>query len=447
MAIVANEEKGTVTNDEITSLLDLAGGEDSVLTPSKEQNNVFTNTVLKDEKKLGDILNPEALKKLEEEKKKEEELAKKTAEDAVLKAEADKKAAKELDDLNLTVGGFPENTGDLEGETSEEKEVRVAEEKAAKADKNVTLKAIEALIKKGVLLPFEDEKPLAEYTDKDTEELLQENFNRYKEENKEEVTKEFFDMISSDLQYLAKYEIDGGKNIKAELKRLSSVVDIRTLDPMKEADQDEIIKLWLTETSFGTEEEISQEVLDIRDRKRSEEKAKQFHPKLEAKASEGLTREAGKQEDLKNKRIEATKKYSENVYNILVKGEVGGIKVGKKVQDMIYTGLTESQYASLTGRTTTKLGHLLEKYQVVEPNYEKMAKVMWLLEDEEGFEAALKNKGAAANTEETVRKLKRAESEKGSGGNSGSEVSDTAGKDGEKKNALKRNNKSIFARE
>ena len=52
------------------------------------------------------------------------------------------------------------------------------------------------------------------------------------------------------------------------------------------------------------------------------------------------------------------------------------------------------------------LGHLLEKYQWVEPNHELIAETLWLLADPEGYKSQIKNAASKQTVEDTVRKLK-----------------------------------------
>ena len=85
----------------------------------------------------------------------------------------------------------------------------------------------------------------------------------------------------------------------------------------------------------------------------------------------------------------------------------------KKVQSMLYNGLVQPSYPSISGKNTNLLGHLLEKYQFVEPNYQLISETLWLLQDPEGYKAKIMEKGATKSVEATVRKLKTEQSNKG----------------------------------
>jgi hypothetical protein len=63
------------------------------------------------------------------------------------------------------------------------------------------------------------------------------------------------------------------------------------------------------------------------------------------------------------------------------------------------------------------LGHLLEKYQFVEPRHDLIAEALWLLADPEGYRAKIKDQGTKVATEKTVRMLKTEEAKKISSSN------------------------------
>ena len=100
----------------------------------------------------------------------------------------------------------------------------------------------------------------------------------------------------------------------------------------------------------------------------------------------------------------------ENVYNTLKEGSLGELKIDKKVQSMLYNGLVQPNYPSISGKNTNLLGHLLEKFQFVEPNYQLISETLWLLQDPEGYKAKIMEKGASKSVQETVRKLKTEQS-------------------------------------
>jgi len=89
------------------------------------------------------------------------------------------------------------------------------------------------------------------------------------------------------------------------------------------------------------------------------------------------------------------------------------------------------------------LGHLLEKYQFVEPNYSLVSDALWLLADPTGYKSQLKSQGTNAAVEQTVRKLKTAQSNRQASSNpTGNRSSASRGP----KKTLSRNNNNIFKR-
>ena len=114
------------------------------------------------------------------------------------------------------------------------------------------------------------------------------------------------------------------------------------------------------------------------------------------------------QEMRKKKQQQASETYMNSVYETLKSGEINEIKLDRKTQSLLYNGLVEPAYPSISGKNTNLLGHLLEKYQFVEPNYPLITEALWLLADPKGYKAKLMEKGESVATEKTVRKLKTA---------------------------------------
>jgi len=101
------------------------------------------------------------------------------------------------------------------------------------------------------------------------------------------------------------------------------------------------------------------------------------------------------------------------VYDTLKEGKINELKVDRKVQAMLYNGLVQPNYPSVSGKNTNLLGHLLEKYQFVEPNYPLIAEALWLLADPTGYKSKIMEKGAQTAVEKTVRKLKTEQANSG----------------------------------
>lgn len=253
---------------------------------------------------------------------------------------------------------------------------------------------------------------LGSLAEKDIEELWQANMDNLKQEVAAKTPKEFFESLPDELQYAAKYVADGGQDLKGLFRALAQVEEVRELDPSKENDQETIIRSYLQATQFGTSEEIEEELTTWKDLGVLEKKASQFKPKLDKMQEEMVAAQLADQEARQQQQEEAAQAYMQNVFEALRPAEINGLKLDKKTQAQLYSGLTQPQYASISGRPTNLLGHLLEKYQFVEPNYSLIAEALWLLSDPESYRSQLTKQGKNAAVEQTVRQLKTEQSRK-----------------------------------
>jgi len=303
-------------------------------------------------------------------------------------------------------------------ETINELDNLIAQEEEAgnkgrpKVDKSGLAELAVKMIEEGTLIPFDDDKPLEEYTTKDFRELFEANFQERENQVRRDTPREFFEALPEELQVAAKYVADGGQDLKGLFRTLAYVEEMRQLDPADEYDQAEIARQYLHATQFGTPEEIEQEIQDWRDLNRLEQKANQFKPKLDAMQEEIVARQLAEQEYRKNMQAEQAKAYQENVYTTLAGGTIGGLKLDKKVQGLLFSGLVQPNYPSISGKPTNLLGHLLEKYQFVEPRHDLIAEALWLLADPNGYKNRVREQGSRQAVEKTVRQLKTEESRK-----------------------------------
>jgi hypothetical protein len=281
-----------------------------------------------------------------------------------------------------------------------------------KVDKSGLADLAYKMIEEGTLMPFDDDKPIEEYTAKDFRELFQANFDEREASIRENTPREFFQSLPQELQYAAKYVADGGQDLKGLFRSLAHVEEMRDLDPTDEYDQSEIARQYLHATRFGDAEEIEAEIQDWSDMNKLEQKARQFKPKLDKMQEEIVNRQLAEQEYKKQQQAEQAKAYQDNVYNTLAVGDLGGLKLDKKVQSHLYSGLVQPNYPSISGKQTNLLGHLLEKYQFVEPRHDLIAKALWLLSDPDGFESKIREQGGREATEKVVRQLKTEEARK-----------------------------------
>lgn len=253
---------------------------------------------------------------------------------------------------------------------------------------------------------------LGNLSEKDIDELWEANIDNLKSEIATQTPKEFFESLPQELQYAAKYVADGGQDLKGLFQALSQVETIREMDPSNDDDQEMIVKQYLKATNFGTEDEIEEEITTWKDLNVLEKKAKQFKPKLDQMQEKIVQSKIAEQEELKEQQERMAEAYVTNVFEALRPAEINGIKLDKKTQANLYNGLVQPNYPSINGRPTNQLGHLLEKYQFVEPNYSLIAEALWLLSNPEEYRQTLMKQGKNTAVEQTVRQLKTEQSRK-----------------------------------
>lgn len=281
-----------------------------------------------------------------------------------------------------------------------------------KVDKSGMVETFSKLIEEGLLIGFEDDKPMDEYSIKDWKELLQANFEEKERAIKEQTPKEFFESLPEELQYAAQYVANGGNDLKGLFSALAQVEEVRGLDPTDEMDQEQIVRSYLRATGFGNDEEIDEEIVTWKDLGKLEQQANKFKPKLDRMQESIVAQKIAEQEQMKAQQEQAASAYMDNVYEALKPSELAGIKLDKKTQAMLYAGLVQPNYPSISGRNTNLLGHLLEKHQFVEPNYPLVAEALWLLADPEGYKSKIMDQGKNKVVENTVRQLKTEQNRK-----------------------------------
>ena len=262
------------------------------------------------------------------------------------------------------------------------------------------------LIKDEKLVPFDDDKSFDEYTVKDWEELIEANLEEKANQVRRETPKQFFEALPQELQIAARYVANGGTDLKGLFSTLAYAEETRTLDVSDENDQEVIIRNYLSATGYGSAEDIEEEIEVWKDLGKLEQQAHKFKPKLDKMQEQIVARKLQEQEMRRRQQEQASQQYMQNVYETLKDGSLGDVKMDRKTQNLLYNGLVQPNYPSVSGRNTNLLGHLLEKYQFVEPNYTLISEALWLLSDPDGYKAKIMEKGAQKTVESTVRKLK-----------------------------------------
>jgi hypothetical protein len=159
-----------------------------------------------------------------------------------------------------------------------------------------------------------------------------------------------------------------------------------------------------------------------------------------------VARKLAEQEGKKQQQAKQAKMYTDTVYRTLEKGDLGGLKLDKKVQGMLYSGLVQPNYPSISGKPTNMLGHLLEKYQFVEPRHDLIAEALWLLADPNGYKNKVREQGSKEAIEKTVRQLKTEEARKITSSTANEQDEVRRGTSKQQPNTISRNGGSMFRR-
>lgn len=314
-------------------------------------------------------------------------------------------------------------------------------------DKAGMAQLVETLIKDKVILPFEgEEKKLEDYTMDDYKELIQMNFDNQKQQIQAETPKEFFESLPHELQYAAKYVADGGRDLKGLFRALAASEETKAISIDNEQGQEHAVRQFLLASNFGNDEEIQEQIDSWKDLGKLEEKAAQFKPKLDAMQEQIVQRQIKEQEQMKKQREQQSQQYADSVYDTLNKGELNGLKMNSKVQNMIYSGLVQPNYQSVSGQPTNLFGHLIEKHQYIEPNHGLIAEALWLLADPDGYREEIKKGATNKANAEVARKLKIEQQNKNAGGSAEPSGGQSRG-NSKQPTGLKRPAKGFFKRD
>ena len=279
-----------------------------------------------------------------------------------------------------------------------------------KIDKSGMVETFSKLMDEGVLIGFDDDKPMEDYSIKDWKELIQANLDEKERALREQTPKEFFEALPEELQYAAEYVAKGGKDMKGLFRALAQVEEQRSLDPTNDEHQEMIVRQYLYATNFGDEALIEDQIQEWVNSGTITKRASQFKPKLDAMQSQVLQGKLAQQEQFKVQQQQQKEMYMDNIYNTLKPGDLNGVRVDNKRQKFLWEELTTLKYQSLQGKQTNLLGKLLEDYQFSNrPRYDLIAETLWLLSDPDDYKDQIRRQAKNEVTQETVKKLKTEE--------------------------------------
>lgn len=295
------------------------------------------------------------------------------------------------------------------------------------------------LIEKKLIIPFEDDKPLEEYTEKDFIELMETNIEERSKDIETKVQEEFFSSLPKELQMATKYVVDGGTDLQGLFRALLQSNQVQQLDANEPSHQEHIARAYLHATNFGTSEIIEDQIREWYENGTLEKRAKQFKPVIDKMQEEVVNKQLQEQEKFKQQQIEKRKAFIDNIANVLKAGELNGIKIDKKRQEMLFNEMTTTKYQARNGFPTNLFGKLLDDYQWGDkPRYDLIAEALWLLAEPEEYKKAIRESGKKEAAEEVVRKLKMAQES----GESNSSMPE----DKSERRTIKRKQRNIFER-
>jgi hypothetical protein len=311
------------------------------------------------------------------------------------------------DDVQKTLAALDE---ELEGDDDDSKKPG-----RKKIDKSGMVETFSKLIDEGLIMPFDEDKNLEDYSIKDWKELIQANIEERERAVREQTPKEFFESLPNELQYAAEYVARGGTDMKGLFRALAAVEEVRALDVSNPDHQELIVRQYLQATNFGNgdQELLEDQIAEWADAGTLGKKANQFKPKLDQKQEEIVQVKLAQQEHVRQQQAQQKESYMSNIYNTLKPGELNGVKIDGKRQKFLWDELTTVKYESMTGRPTNLLGRLLEDYQFgKEPRYDLIAETLWLLSDPDDYKENVRRQAKNEVIQDTARKLKTEEARK-----------------------------------
>jgi hypothetical protein len=308
-----------------------------------------------------------------------------------------------------------ESIGDIlddpkeEEDEYEEDEVTSSTSKAGR--KPALIEAMTKLVDNGTIQLFEDAQDISKYTNDEIVELIEANISEKVNETAQKAPMEIFNQLDPKLQEVVAYNLNGGADIVNVLKNVTRSQEVSNLNPNEEKDAERIVREWLRETNFGTDDEIEDEITAYIDRNELDKKANQFKPKLDKKQAEIMQRRLAEQEQKREQAEEAKKTYAEKVFNTLNQPQLNGLPLNNRIQTALYYGITETNnHQDREGNPTNELGYLIEQYQLnPQANMGVLLEALWLLKDPQGYRDSVQSIGQQKATAEQYRKLKTAE--------------------------------------
>ena len=278
--------------------------------------------------------------------------------------------------------------------------------------------AIKDLLESEDLVGLEGKEKLTDYSTNDIKELIKANIDNAKEKAHQDL----IESLPKEVANLLDYCKSGGRDVKAAVIDTALSMSSDTITPGNGVDPEQIVREYMRLKGIGTDEEIEEEIKDMKEDGSLQKRADKYAPKLKSIYDD---RVAKRTQELKEQEEEYKKKqyaYEENIGNFLNKGEINGVKIPRDVHDMLLNGLIKADNASHIDPRyrLRKLPYLLEKYTEAEPRPDLLAEALWLLQDPANYHKEMAKMTANDVNAATLKKLKTEQASNKLGGPSGS---------------------------
>ena len=391
------EDNNTVTQETIEGIDDFLPmpGADAVVNTDNTESNASSTS-----KSPSDIF--------KRDKEVDISFLDKTEENEETKKEDEEESTETTGKTETSEGAADDVISEIDNEFTDEP----TSETSTKKPTGAMFDAMKSLMDEEYLLAFDDDKPIEEYSKKDWQELIKANIEEKERTLKEQTPKEFFDALPPELQYAAMHVAKGNTNLKDVFAALARREEVKELDVSNEDHQEMIARQYLQATGFGSgdNELIEDQIREWVETGAITKKANQFKPKLDKMQEKILEADLKKQEEAQVRQAQQKENYMKNIYESLKPGELNGVKLSNKRQNMLWNELTTVKYQSMTGKPTNLLGRLLEEYQFSDqPRYDLIAEATWLLSDPEDYKAQIRAAVEKEVVGDTAKKLKTEE--------------------------------------
>lgn len=273
-------------------------------------------------------------------------------------------------------------------------------------DETTFRKKIKKLVEEGVISVYEDKEDIEEYTHDELVKLIKDNIEEVNKKAQEQAILSLLDTLPEEVQYVIEYALRDGKDFKKVFKLLAEYDE--TKDITSALDDEDVLMLYYKETKGMDEEEIESLIESYKRKGVFNSKVSQARKELTEMRKSKIQEEIKKQEVEAEERRKGFEQFKNNLISSIEKSNLFKTDKTKKLKDEFVSSLLEIKYDSISGQKTNKFNHLLEKYLYVEPNYDLIAEVYWLMSNPQSYKEFIRSDvKQKVIKEEVIPKLKK----------------------------------------